>query len=124
MRGTATDLCHWHSLLLDARLFDRAHLALMLAPGTLRDGRLSGTNRFNPNDASYGDTQYACGLLVTGPNEPHPSIMHYGSIYGFSGMLQTFTRQRVTIAALCNTDLGPGVPFRAIRKAVIEAYPV
>ena len=122
MRGNVTDLARWHAALLSATLFDRAHVDLMLAPGKLRDGRLSGANRFSPNDANYGDTQYACGLLVTGPSEAEPSILHYGSFYGFSSLVQTFIRQNVTIAALCNTDLGPDLPFRGIRKAVVASF--
>lgn len=122
MRGTVMDLVRWHAALLSGKLFDQTHVSLMTAPGKLRDGRLSGANRYSSDDAHYGDTQYACGLLVTGPSEVNPSILHYGSFYGFCAMVQTFTRKNVTIAALCNSDLGPGVPFRGIRKAVIAGW--
>ncbi len=122
MRGTVTDLVRWHSALLSGKLFGPADVALMTAPGRLRDGRLSGENRFSPEDVHYGDTQYACGLLITGPSEANPSILHYGSFYGFCAMVQTYLRPNVTIAALCNTDLGPDVPFRGIRKAVVSGF--
>lgn len=122
MRGTAKELCQWHHALLSLRLFDRAHLDLMLSPGRLRDGRLSSASRFAPEDANYGDTEYACGVLVTGPSDIRPSILHYGSFYGFSAVLQTYRREGLTFAALCNTDLGPQVPFRSIRKAVVDGW--
>lgn len=122
MRSTVGDLCNWHHLLLSHRLFDRAHTDLMLAPGHLRDGRLSSANRFSPEDAHYGDTEYACGLLVSGPSQPHPNILHYGAINGFCAVLQTWTVPRVTFACLCNADIGPAVPFRGIRQAVVERW--
>lgn len=122
MRSSLGDLCNWHQRLLSNRLFDRAHTDLMLAPGRLRDGRLSSANRFSPQDANYGDTEYACGLLVSGPSQPQPNILHYGFFYGFSAVLQTWTGPRVTFAALCNADVGPGIPFSGIRKAVVERW--
>jgi D-alanyl-D-alanine carboxypeptidase len=119
MRGAASDLCRWHDALLGHRLFDPAHVDLMLTPGRLKDGRLSGANRFSPDDAHYGDVQYACGLLISGPSDPNPSILHYGGINGFAALLQTYTRSRTTLAALCNADNGPALPFRNLRKAVL-----
>ncbi|MBX3595593.1 serine hydrolase domain-containing protein [Sphingomonas sp.] len=125
MRSTVGDLCKWHDLLLGDRLLDRTHTRLMLTPGRLRDGRLSSANRFPPQDANYGDygdTEYACGLLVSGPSQPHPNILHYGFINGFSAVLQTWIGPRVTFASLCNVDVGPGVPFSGIRKAVVARW--
>ncbi|RYY27687.1 MAG: class A beta-lactamase-related serine hydrolase [Sphingomonadales bacterium] len=122
MRGTAIDLCRWHDALLGHRLFDRAHTDLMLTPGRLRNGRPSGTNRFSPGDAGYGDVEYACGLLVSGPSEPNANILHYGAINGFAALLQTYTKSRTTFAVLCNGDTGPALPFRSIRKAVVARY--
>jgi len=80
---------------------------------------VSGANRFSPNDANYGDVNYACGLLVSGPSDPNPSILHYGFISGFSAALQTYLRDQVTFVALCNADPNPGLPFRDIRRAVV-----
>lgn len=121
MRSTATDLCRWHTGLLEGRLFGQSEIALMMAPGRLRDGRVSGANRLSPEDARYGDVQYAGGLLVTPDSEPHPSILHYGYINGFACALQTFLRSRVTMAVLCNGDVGPATPFRALRQIVTAA---
>ena len=121
MRSTALDLCRWHTLLLSNRLFEPRYLELMLTPGKLRDGRLSGAHLFSPQDASYGDVQYACGLFVSPASDPHPSILHYGAIDGFAAVLQTYLRDRVSFAALCNGDIGPAMPFRAIRKVVTDS---
>lgn len=122
MRGNAVDLCLWHDALLSYRLFDRAHVDLMLAPGRLRDGRYSSANRFSAQDANYGDVEYACGLLISGPSDKNASILHYGAINGFAAVLQTYTKERVTFAVLCNGDTGPALPFRDIRKAVISRH--
>lgn len=119
MRSMATDLTSWHNALLGGRLFDFQHVAFMTAPGRLRDGRLSGANRFSPQDANYGDVQYACGLLVSsGPNGR--VISHNGFINGFSAVLESYVDRGVTFAVLCNADVNPGLPFRSLRRAVAE----
>lgn len=122
MRSTVGDLCRWHHALLSGEFLDRNCLDAMLAPGRLRDGRLSGEHRFSPDDANFGDTQYAGGLLVTGPSEPRRSILHYGYIYGFSALLQTWIDDGLTLAVLCNSDPGPALPFRGVRRAVVSQY--
>lgn len=122
MRANAIDLCRWHDALLGEKLFDRAHVKLMLTPGRLRDGRMSSAHRFSADDAHYGDVEYACGVLISGPSDPHPSILHYGAINGFAAVLQTYLGKRVTFAVLCNGDIGPDMPFRDIRKAVVARY--
>ncbi len=118
LRSTAEELCRWHDALLKGRLLTPPDLALMLAPGRLRDGRLSGANRFSADDAHYGDVQYACGLLVSPPGEKRPSIVHYGYIGGFAAVLQTWLNERLTFAAACNGRPGPVLPFRDIRRAL------
>ena len=122
MRARASELCDWHHRLLGGMLFDKSLVELMLKPGTLRDGRPSRANRFLASDAQYGDTDYACGFLVSGPSDPHPSILHYGAINGFCAVLQTYRRKQITFAALCNADIGPDAPFRGIRKAVMASW--
>lgn len=122
MRGSAVDLCRWHEALLDNKLLDPRHLAIMLTPGRLRDGRPSSANRFSAEDAHYGDVEYACGLLISGPSDPNASILHYGGINGFATLLQTYTKSRTTFTVLCNGDTGPALPFRAIRKSIVARY--
>lgn len=118
MRSTALDLCRWHAALLSNKLLDKAHLKIMLTPGTLNDGRVSGANRFSAGDAHYGDTQYACGLLISPPGEKNRNILHYGAINGFAAVLQTWLDAGITMAVLTNGDIGPSAPFRAVRQAV------
>lgn len=119
MRGTAADLVRWHDLLLSGALLDKARVQELLTPGRLRDGRLSGANRFNPQDAGYGETQYALGLLVSPSAKFGPLVQHYGYIEGFSACLETYTDHGVTMAVLCNGEVGPNLPFRGIRRAIV-----
>ncbi|MGZ8363278.1 MAG: serine hydrolase domain-containing protein [Caulobacteraceae bacterium] len=118
MRSTVGDLGRWHHTLFTNRLFDARHVEMMLTPGRLNDGRLSGANRYSPDDASYGDTQYGMGLLILPPANGFRSVIHYGFINGFSACLESWPESGVTTAILCNGDVGPALPFRAIRKAV------
>lgn len=117
MRSSIGDLCRWHAALFGERLLPRRWLDVMFAPGHLRDGRLSGANRFSPQDTGYGDVQYAMGVLVSPAGEPH-SLLHYGYIAGFSSCLEAFPDAGVTLAILCNGDVGPNLSFRAIRRVV------
>ena len=118
MRSTVIDLHRWHQALFSGRLFDARHVEIMLAPGRLTDGRLSGDKRFSPNDASYGEVQYAMGLLVSPPVNGVRSALHYGAINGFAACLETFVESGVTTVVLCNGDIGPDMPFRSIRRIV------
>jgi len=124
MRGAAGDLCRWHAALLSNALFGPTWVEAMLTPGRLRDGRLSGANRYSPDDASYGDTQYGLGLLLPPPTRQGRSILHYGYVNGFSACLETLVDLKVTTAVLCNADVGPNLPFRGVRRAVAESFAV
>lgn len=117
MRSTVTDLCRWHHALFSARLLDRPQLETMIAPGRLVDGRLSGANRFSPEDSHYGAVQYAMGFLVD-PTAARRSVLHYGAIDGFAACLETFIDEGLTTAILCNGDIGPDTPFRSMRRVV------
>ncbi|MCB9649801.1 MAG: beta-lactamase family protein [Deltaproteobacteria bacterium] len=116
MRSCTDDLCRWHHALFANRLFDARWTSLMTTPGRLRDGRVSGSQRFSPEDASYGDVQYGMGLLLPPPDDKGRTVQHYGFINGFSALLETRLDQALTTAILCNADPGPGLPFRAIRE--------
>lgn len=119
IRSTATDLCRWHYGLFSGRLFGQDGIRLMLTPGRLRDGRLTGANRFSPDDANYGDVQYAGGLLVSPPTDRRRSVLHYGFYGGFSAMLATNLDDMRTIAALTNVDPNPKLPFAKLRKLIL-----
>ncbi|WP_428150446.1 serine hydrolase domain-containing protein [Brevundimonas sp.] len=116
IRSTAGDLCAWGQALLSNRLLSPTSLANMTSPGRLRDGRLGGENRFSPDDAAYGDVQYASGLLISPPSEPLVSLLHYGGIDGFCSMLEIWPAHEVTLAILCNADRNAATPFRSIRR--------
>ena len=118
MRSTVVDLCRWHYALLTAQLFPASFVELMMTPGRLRDGSLSGSRRFSANDAAMGDTQYGMGLLLPPSFQNHRSILHYGAIEGFAACLETYVDLKLTLAILCNGDNNPDLPFRAVRKIV------
>lgn len=118
IRSTAGDLCAWGHALVSNRLLSATSLARMTSPGRLRDGRLSGDNRFSPGDAAYGDVQYASGLLISPPSEPPASLLHYGGVDGFCSMLEIWPARDTTLAILCNADRNAATPFRAIRRYV------
>ncbi|MDO8313099.1 MAG: serine hydrolase domain-containing protein, partial [Sideroxyarcus sp.] len=118
MRSTTADLCQWSAALHGNQLFDARYVEEMRSPGRLRDGRLSAQRRFSANDAGYGDTSYAMGLLISGPSAPVPSLMHYGAINGYAAFLEYFPVHDLTVAVLCNGDMAPAMPFREIRKAI------
>jgi D-alanyl-D-alanine carboxypeptidase len=120
MRSTAADLCRWHHALFTDQFVDARFVEMMTTPGRLRDGRLSGSNRFSPDDASYGDVQYAMGLLVSPASAAHRSALHYGFINGFAAYLETFIDVGLTTVILCNADMGSNTPFRAVRRIVSE----
>ena len=122
MRSTADELCAWHQALFSGRLMPAAFVRQMITPGRLRDGRLSGANRHSAADAVYGETQYGMGLLLTPPSGGHRSVMHYGFINGFAACLESFLDVGVTVAILCNGDMGPNMPFRDLRRAVVAAW--
>lgn len=120
MRSTSGDLCRWHAHLFNERLFNAKNVQLMMTPGRLRDGRLASENRFSPQDASYGPTQYGFGLLIPPPTKGHRSVMHYGFINGFAALLETYVDLKLTLAVLCNADVNPALPIRSIRRIVID----
>jgi CubicO group peptidase (beta-lactamase class C family) len=115
MRSTCADLCHWHSELLSGRVLQASTLQQMLAPGRLRNGKVSGSRRFLAEDAHYGDTQYAMGLLVSPTGK---RLFHFGFIPGFSSYLDTDVETGLTLAVLCSTDMGPNSPITVIRRLV------
>ncbi len=121
MRSCCDDLCRWHHALFANQLFDANWTQTMITPGRLRDGRISGAHRFSPEDnASYGDVQYGMGLLIARPDSSGRSVQHYGFINGFAALLQTWLDQGLTMAVLCNADIGPGLPFHGVRQAAVD----
>lgn len=121
MRSCSGDLCRWQRELFANRLFNARWTEAMITPGRLRDGRISGSHRFSPQDnASYGNVQYGMGLLVAPPSPAGRSVQHYGFINGFAAVLETWLDHGLTMAVLCNADIGPGFPFHGVRQAVVD----
>lgn len=112
------DLCKWHNELLFGKFLNESSKNIMINAGLLRDGRISGANRFSPQDANYGDVQYGMGLLIDKKSNPEELIFHYGFISGYSSYLASFLKSKITIAILCNADNNPAMPFRSVRKAI------
>ena len=118
MRGSAVDLVRWHQALIGGKVMSEASFAFLTTAGRLRDGRLGGANRFSPDDSNYGDVQYGGGLLLSPVGSRPRTISHNGFINGFSAVLETNLDTGLSFAVLANADVGPKLPFRAIRKAV------
>ncbi|MHB1872182.1 MAG: serine hydrolase domain-containing protein [Steroidobacteraceae bacterium] len=88
MRSCSGDLCRWQEALFSNRLFSARWTQAMITPGRLRNGRVSGSHRFLPQDnASYGDVQYGMGLLIAPPGPAGRSVQHYGFVNGFAAVL-------------------------------------
>lgn len=119
MRSTADDLCRWHAALLDGRVVNAAGLHAMLAPGRLRDGRMASAHRAREEDSAMGSTEYGFGLLLDRATRDGSLIVqHNGFIAGYSAYLASHVPGRLTVACLCNADPNPGLPLRALRRAV------
>ena len=123
MRSTASELANLHQALLFGNLLSHTERAQFLAPGRLRDGRLSSANRFSEKDRVMGDMQYGFGVnLDTSTRDKSLIVHHNGFISGFSSYLATHIPSQLTVACLCNIDANPTLPFREIRRLVFKDY--
>ncbi|MEZ4401236.1 MAG: serine hydrolase domain-containing protein [Kofleriaceae bacterium] len=121
MRATAADLGRWHQLLFRGEA-GPATAAAMTTPARLRDGALTSTHRFSPDDAVLGDTQYGLGLrLDTATTDGSLIAAHEGAIDGFAAYLATHVGSGLTFACLCNVDLHGELPFRSLRRRLFRA---
>lgn len=119
MRSTATDLCRWHHALFRGDAIPMPLAKMMTLPGRLRNGQLSGTNRFSENDKQMENTQYGLGLMLDNATLDGSLIAnHHGGISGFASYLASHPSSDLTYACLCNVDTHPGLPFRDIRRKV------
>lgn len=123
MRSTASELANLHQALLFGDLLSHPERAQFLAPGRLRDGRLSSANRFSEQDRVMGDVQYGFGVnLDTSTRDKSLIVHHNGFISGFSSYLATHVPSQLTVACLCNVGANPALPFREIRRLVFKDY--
>lgn len=106
VRSTAADLLAWHAALFGGKLLKPNSLALMQAPGKLKDGRLGSASR-TPRPGAPAPpgppSEYGFGLMLGWPSG-HRSIGHGGSINGFNAALQSFPDDKLTLVVLTNTD--------------------
>jgi D-alanyl-D-alanine carboxypeptidase len=114
LRSTAQDLATWHHALFTNKVVSAKSVAEMIAPGKLKDGRLSSENVFRnpgappPPVRKDPPATYALGLYA-GSMGGHKLISHTGGIQGFNASLNTFPDDRLTVIVLSNTDGGANV---------------
>lgn len=102
VRSTAADLLRWHAALLGGKLLKPASLALMLAPGRLKNGSLASGSAATAPGATEPRSDYGFGLF-TGRTKGHRSIGHGGAINGFSAVVTTFPDEAMTVVLLADT---------------------
>lgn len=95
----------------------------MIAPGMLRNKRKASTNRFSPNDKMMSSVDYGLGLLIDheSSNDQSAIIHHHGGVMGFASMLVSHPASGLTYACLCNADTNPKLPFRELRRAILNS---
>ena len=125
MRSTATDLCRWHAALLGGRIVKPATLEVMLTPARLKNGKLPDDPPWPdaPKDAPVLPMKYGFGLFF-GEFDGRGYVEHDGGINGFISHFRSFWPQRVTVAALVNTDLDTPAKserIQAVRDAAVRA---
>lgn len=120
VRSTVGDLARWHEALLGGRLLKPASLALMTAPGRLKDGRLASAARPATPGEAGSPSDYGFGI-ATSRRDGRRSIGHGGSINGFNAALQTFPDVRTTVVLLTNTSGGTATLFPALVDAILPS---
>lgn len=112
LRSNAEDLVRWSRALFGGKLLKPATLALMMAPGRLKDGR----NSSAAFPKAMQNTEYGMGL-ETVDIEGHRRIGHGGSIPGFSASIEQFPDDGLVVVAIINA-LGKGVNVNIIANRI------
>jgi len=86
--STASDLVRWEAALVSGRIVGPAFYEEMTLPFLLADGR---------------ETDYGMGLFLD-PVADHPCVHHGGDLFGFNSVLAYFPEEKLTIAALSNSE--------------------
>lgn len=122
VRANAVDLAKWHEALLGGRVLKRESLALMTAPGRVKDGRLASDAR-KPEPGETGPpSDYGFGIAASA-RKGHRSIGHGGAINGFNASVQTFPAERTTVVLLTNTGGGTRPLMSDLSDAVLTERP-
>lgn len=120
IRSTVGDLARWHAALLGGRVLKPASLALMTAPGRLKDGRLASAARPATPGEAGPPSDYGFGI-ATSRRGGRRSVGHGGSINGFNAALQTYPDARTTVVLLTNTSGGSAKLFPALVEAILPS---
>lgn len=118
VRANAVDLAKWHEALLGGRVLKRESLALMTAPGRVKDGRLASAARKPAPGETGPPSNYGFGI-ATSERKGRRGIGHGGSINGFNASVQTFPAQRTTVVLLTNTGGGTAPLMSDLTDAIL-----
>src|SRR5262245_17561545 len=86
--STAGDLVRWETALVSGRVVASSSFEEMTLPYLLADG---------------SETGYGMGLMLD-PVADHPCVHHGGDLFGFNSVLAYFPEEKLTIAALSNSE--------------------
>lgn len=103
--STTEDLCRWHAILMSGKVLQPASFRAMQTPVRSRGGSLTPNYGLGLTLGRFGGTRF---------------IAHSGLVNGFTAHLRTFPDQRLTVAALYNSD-GGGVSGFAEAKNSLHA---
>lgn len=127
LRGTAQDLVRWSKALFAGPVLRGDTVALMRAPGRLKDGRT--TRAGMPQDWQDGlRSDYAMGLFVREDTPGGIRLSHSGDIDGFSTWFAYYPASGVTIVQMINSQSAnleaeqvEAAVFRKGRRPCLEA---
>ncbi len=107
--STPSDLAKWDLALIEGRVLKPESLALMTAPRTLKDGRIS---------------NYGCGLSI-GRRGGHAILSHNGAVAGFYALNTIVPSTRSAVILLSNLDSYEAVDavYRRIMEALLLPAP-
>jgi CubicO group peptidase (beta-lactamase class C family) len=120
MRSTVSDLLKWHEALLGGKLLKPQSVAMMTAPGRLKDGRVSSLGRSAARPEQAPPSEYGFGIS-TSQRSGRRSVGHGGAIHGFNAWLNSFPDDGVTIVLLTNTSGGSNATAPKLVDAVFGA---
>lgn len=119
LRSTAIDMARWQAALFGGEVLSPASLALMRAPGRLKDGRLASAGRSGPAAGTQPIQEYGLGLELSDVTGFH-RVGHYGDIPGFAADVGYYPDLGLGVVTLTNTDFGDANPPRALERVVLS----
>jgi CubicO group peptidase (beta-lactamase class C family) len=117
LRTTINDLLRWSEALHGGKVIKAGSLRMMTEAGRMSDGR--STKLGMPVDWQRGmNADYGMGVFIT-PVKNDRRIWHSGDVDGFSTWLAHYPGQRLTIAAMVNSQ-SADMDKDAIERAVLD----